>query len=167
RATPTCTRFPYRRSSDLTGCEGDLSALLNLSGTAHTNAGDYPSDAWTFNASNTNTNYNSVSSTVHDSIAKAHLTVTADDKTKIFDTAVYSPFTATITGFLCGDTVAVVSGSPTFTGTAVGAFLPGTYTITPEVGTVSAANYDFTPFVNGTLKITFGTCSGSQMGGVI
>src|SRR5207244_1324304 len=88
-----------------TGCHGHL-AGLNLSGTSHPNAGDYPSDAWTFNAGNTNTNYNSVSSTVHDSIAKAHLTVMADDKTKIFDTAVYSPFTATITGFLCGDTVA-------------------------------------------------------------
>jgi MBG domain (YGX type)/Bacterial Ig-like domain (group 3)/Galactose oxidase, central domain len=145
-------------------CDGDLSSLLHLSGTTHTNAGDYPGDSWTFDGNN---NYESASGTVDDSIAKAHLTVTADNKTKIYDTAVYSPFTATITGFLCGDTVAVVSGSPTFTGTAVGAFLPGTYTITPEVGTLSAANYDFTPLVNGTLTITFGTCSGSQMGGVI
>ena len=63
--------------------------------------------------------------------------------------------------------LAVVSGSATYTGTAVGATLPGTYTITPIVGTLSATNYDFTPFVNGTLKITYGTCSGSQAGGVI
>src|SRR5207248_3082846 len=38
--------------------------------------------------------------------------------------------------------------------------LPGTYTITPTQGTLAAANYDFTPFVDGTLSITYGTCSG-------
>src|SRR6266576_3747042 len=30
----------------------------------------------------------------------------------------------------------------------------GNYVITPAVGTLSATNYDFTPFVNGTLHIT-------------
>jgi hypothetical protein len=60
-----------------------------------------------------------------------------------------------------------VSGSAGFTGTAVGATLPGSYTITPTQGTLSATNYDFTPLVDGTLTIGYGTCSGSNPGGVI
>jgi hypothetical protein len=42
---------------------------LNLSATAHTNAGDYPADAWTF--TDVTGNYNNANSTVHDVIAKA------------------------------------------------------------------------------------------------
>src|SRR5205814_9859228 len=40
-----------------------------------------------------------------------------------------------------------------FTGPAVTATNAGGYAITPTQGTLSAANYDFTPFVNGTLTI--------------
>ncbi|HEX5490718.1 MAG TPA: kelch repeat-containing protein, partial [Candidatus Udaeobacter sp.] len=46
----------------------NLSSLLDLSGTIHTNAGDYLSDAWTFNSGNANPNYNNASGTVHDQI---------------------------------------------------------------------------------------------------
>jgi hypothetical protein len=46
----------------------DLSGLLTLSGTTHTDAGDYPSDPWTFTG---NTNYNSANGTVHDIITAA------------------------------------------------------------------------------------------------
>ncbi|PYJ69478.1 MAG: hypothetical protein DME76_08815 [Verrucomicrobia bacterium] len=66
-----------------------------------------------------------------------------------------------------------MSGSATYTGSAVGATLPGTYTITPQAGTLNAANYDFpgpspgTYFVNGTLTIGYGSCNGSDPGGVI
>jgi hypothetical protein len=38
---------------------------LNLTGTTHTNPGDYPTDAWTFTGG---TNYNNASGTVHDNI---------------------------------------------------------------------------------------------------
>jgi hypothetical protein len=100
-------------------------------------------------------------------INKKHLTVTADNKSKTYNAAPFTAFTVTITGFTCGDGMAVVSGSAGFTGTAVGATLPGTYTITPTQGTLSATNYDFTPFVNGTLTIGYGTCSGPNPGGVI
>jgi hypothetical protein len=100
-------------------------------------------------------------------INKKHLTVKADDKSKVYNGSPFTAFTVTITGFTCGDTVAVVSGSATYTGDAVGATLPGTYTITPQLGTLSAANYDFTPFNNGTLTIGYGTCTGSDPGGVI
>src|SRR5207302_11507276 len=87
------------------------------------------------------------------SIAKAHLTVKADDKSKIYDGAVFSPFTATITGFVNSENSSVVTGSPAFTGTAVTAVNAGSYTITPTVGTLSASNYDFPTFNDGTLII--------------
>jgi hypothetical protein len=43
----------------------DLSSLLHLGGTTHTNPGDYATDPWTFDG---NSNYNSTNGTVHDSI---------------------------------------------------------------------------------------------------
>jgi hypothetical protein len=51
----------------------DLSSLLDLSGTTHTNAGSYATDPWTFAG---NTNYNATSGTVSDNIAKADTTAT-------------------------------------------------------------------------------------------
>src|SRR5207248_2538654 len=59
-------------------------------------------------------------------------------------------------GFVGTDTVAVVSGSPTFSGTgpsSTATTTVGNYVITPALGTLSAANYDFTTFNNGTLAI--------------
>jgi len=106
-------------------------------------------------------------------VNRAHLTVTANDKSKTYNGASFTAFTVTITGFKNGETVAVVSGSATYTGNAVGATLPGTYTITPQAGTLNAANYDFpgpspgTYFVNGTLTIGYGTCSGPNPSGQI
>jgi hypothetical protein len=106
-------------------------------------------------------------------ITKVHLTVRADNKSKAYNGSPFTAFTVTITGFVNGETVAVVSGSATYTGTAVSATLPGTYTITPQQGTLSATNYDFpgpspgTYFVNGTLTIGYGTCTGPDPGGVI
>src|SRR5439155_1008961 len=96
-------------------------------------------------------------------INKVHLTVKADDKLKTYDGSVFSPFTATITGFVNSETVAVVSGSAAFrdqksdveaTRTAVNGNAT-TYTITPTVGALSATNYDFpaTNFVSGSLTI--------------
>jgi hypothetical protein len=60
---------PHTASGTATGVGGaDLSAVLNLSGTSHTNAGDYPSDSWSFLGGS---NYNDASGTVHDVIDKA------------------------------------------------------------------------------------------------
>src|SRR5439155_14386095 len=69
------------------------------------------------------------------------------------DGPAFTAFTATITGFVNGETSAVVTGSASFSGTAVGAVNAGSYIITPAQGTLSAANYDFTTFNNGTLTI--------------
>ena len=67
---------PHTATGTATGVNSeDLSSLLNLGGTTNTDAGDYPSDSWTFNSSNTNPNYNSASGAVHDQIDKADATI--------------------------------------------------------------------------------------------
>jgi hypothetical protein len=73
-----------------TGVGGaDLSSFLNLAGTTHTEAGDYPADAWTFTGS---TNYNDKSGTVHDHIDKANATITVTPYSVTYDG---DPHTAT------------------------------------------------------------------------
>jgi hypothetical protein len=86
-------------------------------------------------------------------ITPALLTVTADDKTKPFG-APLPTLTSTISGFVTGDTIAVVSGSASLstTATAASPVLLGGYPITAALGTLSAANYTFR-FVPGTLTI--------------
>ena len=90
-------------------------------------------------------------------MAKAVLTVTAANQTIAFGGTV-APYTATITGFVNGDTAAsVVTGTASLTtspATPVNAV--GTYPITAAAGTLAAANYTFS-FVNGTLTIGAGT----------
>jgi hypothetical protein len=85
-------------------------------------------------------------------INKVTLTVTADDKSKVFDGSPFTAFTRTITGFVNSENESVISGSVTYAGDAVGATAVGTYTITPVVSGLSATNYNFTP-ANGTLTI--------------
>src|SRR5207247_2051260 len=77
------------------------------------------------------TNYGNASKDVKINVGKAHLTVTADEKSKTYDGSAFSPFTAKLTGFVNGDTSSVVTGSPGFTGNALTAVNAGTYTITP------------------------------------
>src|SRR5207253_2694994 len=77
-------------------------------------------------------------------ISKAHLTVTADNKNKSYDGLVYSPFTATLSGFVNSETDAglrgsgAVSGYASYTGTAPTAVNANAtpYTITPTVRTL-------------------------------
>src|SRR5262249_40476251 len=60
----------YTATGTASGCDGDLKSLFDLSGTTHTNAGDYPNDHWTFNmGNNANPNYQSASGTIDDCIA--------------------------------------------------------------------------------------------------
>ena len=84
-------------------------------------------------------------------VNKAVLTVTANDITRAFATANPS-FTAAITGFVGGDTAAVVSGAASLTTTATMISPVGSYPIIAAQGTLAATNYSFT-FVNGTLTI--------------
>src|SRR5205085_1992465 len=82
KATATVNVTPYNVTYDgnahtatgtATGVGGaDLSGQLTLSGTTHTNAGTFTSDAWSFAGG---ANYNDASGTVNDSIAKATATI--------------------------------------------------------------------------------------------
>jgi len=89
-------------------------------------------------------------------VNKAPLTVTAQNSTRAYGAANPS-FSDIITGFVNGDTQSVVSGTASLTTTATASSVPGTYPITAALGTLSAANYTFSTFVNGTLTITQAT----------
>jgi hypothetical protein len=96
-------------------------------------------------------NYCLIQPTTTANITPQPLTVTASDESKIYGQA-NPTFTASYTGFVSGDTQSVLSGSPTFSTTAVASSPVGNYTITVAAGTLSAQNYTFN-FVNGTLSV--------------
>ncbi len=87
-------------------------------------------------------------------INKAHLTVTADDKSRLYGAA--NPgLTTTISGFANGETLSTsgVSGSAGASTSAGAATGVGSANVTPAIGTLSASNYDFTTFTDGRLSI--------------
>jgi hypothetical protein len=83
------------------------------------------------------------------------LTVTAQNASRNFE--IPNPaFSYNITGFVNGNTLAVVSGAPALSTKAVLNSPAGSYPITAAIGTLSAPpNYAFT-FVNGTLTVNSG-----------
>jgi hypothetical protein len=85
-------------------------------------------------------------------VTPAVLTVTATNATRVFRQP-NPTLTATIAGFVNGDTSSVVTGSPSLSTTATIASPVGSYPIIATQGTLVAANYIFT-FVNGTLTVT-------------
>ena len=88
-------------------------------------------------------------------VNKATLTVTADAKSRDYGAA-NPALTATYSGFVNGDTAAVVSGSPTLSTTATATSSIGDYPISAAAGTLSASNYLFS-FVPGTLSVNQAT----------
>ncbi|WP_285608013.1 beta strand repeat-containing protein [Geothrix edaphica] len=88
----------------------DLGSLLTLTGTTHTNAGDYPADAWSFAG---NTNYNPASGTIHDAIAKANATVNVTGYTGVYDGNPHGA-TGTATG-VKGETLSGLNLGASFT----------------------------------------------------
>ena len=90
-------------------------------------------------------------------VTKAHLTVTANNQTRPYGAA-NPTLTSTISGFVNGETLGTsgVTGTASVTTTAVAnsGVAGSPYAITPIVGTLTAANYDFTIFTPGSLTIT-------------
>lgn len=99
-----------------------------------------------------NSTYDPAEETRTFQVAKAMLTVTADDKTRVTGTP-NPPLTTTTTGFVNGDDASVITGSPGLSTTATAASPAGTYPITVSVAGLSATNYGFTG-VAGTLTVT-------------
>jgi sugar lactone lactonase YvrE len=85
-------------------------------------------------------------------VDKAPLTVTAANASRAYGAA-NPTFTATITGFVNGDSQATATtGTPSLTTTATTTSPAGSYPITATIGTLTATNYTF-GFVAGTLTI--------------
>ncbi len=84
-------------------------------------------------------------------VDQAVLTVTAHAKSRPYGAA-EPTFDATIAGFQNDDTLAVVSGNPACTTTALVTSPVGSYPITCDVSGLHAANYSFSP-VAGTLTV--------------
>ena len=127
------------------------SAALSTTAKSSSPLGNYPITVTAGTLSATNYDFPTlVNGTL--TINKAHLTVTADAKSMLYGGSVPT-LTATISGFVNGDTVAVVKGSSSLSTTAKTSSPAGTYTITVAIGTLSATNYDFPNLVNGTLTI--------------
>jgi hypothetical protein len=97
-------------------------------------------------------NARAVSATVSLSVLRAPLTVKADDKARSYGGA-NPALTASIRGFVNGDSDAVLSGSADLA-TSAGLSSPaGAYPISIAAGTLSAANYSFS-LAGGTLVVT-------------
>jgi streptogramin lyase len=96
-------------------------------------------------------NYNVVYVNGTLTVGKANLTVTPNNQSVVSEAALPS-FTATISGFVNGDTSTVVTGLPALTTTATSSSPVGSYPISAALGTLAASNYSFT-FGTGTLTI--------------
>ncbi len=105
----------------------------------------------TFTPSDPST-YNSITRSATLIVTKASLTVKANNATKTYG-ASNPAFTATYTGFVNGDSAAVVSGAPSFNTDATAASGVGPYPVSPLLGSLSASNYTFATFLPGTLTI--------------
>jgi hypothetical protein len=90
-------------------------------------------------------------------VNKAHLTVTADPQSRLYGQS-NPTFTATISGFVNGETLATsgVTGSASLStnATPTSPVSGSPYAITTAIGTLAASNYDFPTLVNGTLSVT-------------
>ena len=128
---------------------GNLDGTLTFTGTAVSavNAGTYVIQPQGHTSDNYNISY--VSGELN--ITSIPLTVTADDKSKVYDGNAFTAFTLTFTGFIDGDDESDLGGTLQFTGDAIGEINVGSFTITPSGYT--SPNYTIN-YVNGTLTIT-------------
>jgi hypothetical protein len=95
-------------------------------------------------------NYNTVTVTTTLTVTPAALLVTADDKSKVYGSA-NPALTATLTGFVNGDTEAGLDTPVTLSTVATAASAVGTYSIVASGA--ADANYTIT-FASGTLTVT-------------
>ena len=98
--------------------------------------------------------YNTVTGSVSLVVTPAPLTVTASNATRVYGQA-NPAFTAGYAGFVNGDGIGVLTGSPSLstTATAASSVAGSPYAIVAASGTLNASNYTFL-FNNGQLTIT-------------
>ena len=81
--TVTYNAAAHTATGTATGVFSESLSGLNLTGTTHTHAGDYPSDAWNF--TDVTGNYNNASGTTHDHINKANASCTVTGYSVMWD----------------------------------------------------------------------------------
>ena len=134
---------------------GDTVASLDHAGqfehhaTATSDAGTYPITA--SGAADANYTISFVAGTL--TVTPAALTITADDKSKVYGAALPA-LTASYSGFVNGDTVASLDTPVSLSTTATAASAVGTYPITASGA--ADANYTIS-FVAGTLTVDTGS----------
>ena len=119
----------------------------SVSGYSSTNAGDK-----NVTLTKSSSNYVLGTSTIPWSITKATLTIKSIDKSMTFGSTLPT-FDYSITGFIGSDNESIISGSVTHSTAGSSNANVGTYTIEPNVSSLSATNYNFSPS-NGSLIIT-------------
>lgn len=88
---------PHTATGSATGVNGESLAGLDLSGTTHTDAGNYAGDPWSF--TDVTGNYNNANGTVDDAISKAPSTTTVVCPASVlYSGSPLTPCTATATG---------------------------------------------------------------------
>jgi hypothetical protein len=95
-------------------------------------------------------NYNVVKNNGTLTVTKADLTVTADNKSKVYGAA-NPTFTASYSGFVNGDAAASLGGTLGFDTNATASSPVGSYDVTPKG--LTSNNYNIT-FAKGTLSVT-------------
>ncbi|MFT3743934.1 MAG: M36 family metallopeptidase [Pyrinomonadaceae bacterium] len=146
--TATITGFI---GADNAGNSTTGTAGLSTTATATSPVGNYPITATLGTLASSNYTFTTFNAGTL-SITAVQLTVTANNQTRVYG-APNPTLTYSITGFVNGEGVGVVTGTPNITTTANATSAPGTYPITTAQGTLAAPNYTFTT-ANGTLTVT-------------
>ena len=158
----------------------DLTGLMTVSGTTHTNAGTYNGDAWSFAG---NSNYNIASGTVNDAIGKATATINITPYSAVYDANAHTAsgtatgvgavnlsaglsFATSYTNFPGGNTAWSFSGGTNYNddaGTATVTITKATLTITADAKTreYGDANPAFTGTYSGEKNSETFTVGGS------
>jgi len=145
----TITGFVGGEGLGTSGVTG--SPVCSSTATTSSSVGNYPITCTTGTLAATNYSFGVAQGTLH--VTTATLTVSIDNKSKQYSDPNPAP-TVSFSGFVNGDTAAVVSGAPACSTIATSASGPGTYPITCSVGTLSAPNYTFAGFAPGTITVT-------------
>lgn len=95
--------------------------------------------------------WNPAAATNYFNVAPAVLSVAADDKFKTYG-ATNPPLTYNLSGFVNGENVSFISGTPAITTSATTTSPAGLYSIVAAAGTLQASNYVFN-FSNGKLSV--------------
>jgi hypothetical protein len=131
---------------------------LNVNGTANLASIALPAGNHFLSASYSGGgNFEASTTSINVVVTPATLTLSADNLAIVFGDPLPA-FTYTPTGFVNGDTAAVISGIPQFITSATSTSPVATYPIMMAPGTLAAANYTFA-FVSGTLTVSQATPS--------